>query len=267
MEPRGILTTATLGEVYIDEDGHVQYVYGRRRPRLGDLPEERQLRRLLNILGQVSSYRSGSRYNPRTVIRAVNAILPLGKKKAISVIEEFLRVTSRWGDNGRDGVFLVLRTLFEVPNDPRYMPPMYVGAPGPEAPDNPKLLPRFPIVIEGDIPFLVVRGYLLAGEAEDPEAHVRFFRECGTLRAKPLVPTAEPLKALDALVKSDHWTFHGTANRSLDDELRGRTCWATNCCASWIPFIARSRISSATRCHSTAMIRTDCGRRLPTCRN
>ena len=87
----------------------------------------------------------------------------------------------------------MLRTLFEVPNDPRYMPPMYVGAPGPEAPDNPKLLPRFPIVIEGDIPFLVVRG-ISCGGSGIPESHVRFFREVRDLRAKPLVPTAEPLK-------------------------------------------------------------------------
>ena len=91
------------------------------------LPEERELRRLLDILGQVPSYNAGRRYNPRTVIRAVNALLPLGKDKALATIEEFLRVTGFWEHNEGEGMFLVLRTLFDVPKDPGYMPPMMVG--------------------------------------------------------------------------------------------------------------------------------------------
>ena len=83
-------------------------------------------------------------------------------------------------------------------------------------------MPRFPIVIEGDIPFLVVESYEVEGFPEEPETHSRYFREHGTLRAKPLVPIAEPFKALDALVKSDHWTFHVTANDKLHDEQDGR---------------------------------------------
>jgi hypothetical protein len=216
----GHLTTATLGEVYINEKDRVQYVFGRGEPRVDRLPDERQLRPLLDILGQVSSYNAGASYNPRTVIRAVNALLPLGKEKALATIEEFLRVASDWHNSGRDGVFLVLRTLFDVPNEPGYMPEMFVGAPSPPEPKDRKRLPRFPIAIEGDIPLLIVDGYSLAGLAEQPEPHVRYFREHGTLRAEPLVPAAEPFKVLDQFAKSRRWIFR--AKGSLDDERRGR---------------------------------------------
>ncbi len=216
----GHLTTATLGEVYINEKDRVQYVFGRGEPRVDKLPDERELRRLLEILGQVSSYNAGGHYNPRTVIRAVNALLPLGKEKALATIEEFLRVASDWHNSGRDGVFLVLHTLFEVPNEPGYMPRMFVGAPSPPEPKDRKLLPRFPIAIEGDIPLLIVDGYSLNGYPEPPELHVKYFREHGTLRAEPLAPAAEPFQALDRLVRSRRWIFR--AKDDFNDERRGR---------------------------------------------
>src|SRR5262245_46388400 len=52
----GHLTTATLGQVYIDTKGKVQYVYGKGKPQTDKLPEERVLRQILEVLGQVPSY-------------------------------------------------------------------------------------------------------------------------------------------------------------------------------------------------------------------
>jgi hypothetical protein len=203
----GHLTTATLGQVYIGHDGRVQYVFGKGTPPK-DLPDEARLRELLNILGEVPSYNSGGSYNPRFVIRAVNALQPLGKERALAVIDEFLRVASHWDDDGREGMFLVLRTLFDVPADPGYMRRMMVGAAGPE-PKDPKLLPRFPVALEQDIPLLTVSGYTLAGQAEPPEFHVEYFRKQGTIRAKPLHPTDQPIQMLAEFEQSPRWPFRG----------------------------------------------------------
>jgi hypothetical protein len=207
----GHLTTATLGQVYIDEDGRAQYIYGRGDPPPDAMFAEPELRRLLDTLGEVPSYNDGLRYNPRAVIQAVNLLQPLGKGKALAAIQEHLRTT----DEG-EGAFLVLRTLFEVPEDPGYMPRMHVGAPSPTEPKNPKLLPRFPITIEGDIPLLLVTGYSLAGHPEHPMSHVNYFREHGKLREKQLVPIDAPFAALDELANSPRWIFNdgGWSDRS-----------------------------------------------------
>jgi hypothetical protein len=216
----GHLTTATLGQVYIGKDGRSQYVFGKGTPPPEGMFEERNLRVLLDALGEVPSYNAAWDYNPRKVIRAVNLLHPLGKEKALAAIDEYLRVSSHWHDDGREGVFLVLRTLFDVPEDLGHMPPMLVGAPSPSEPEDPKLLPRFPIAIEGDIPFLVAEGFNLAGSPEPPESHVAYFREKGRLRPKPLAPSAVPFQELDRFARSPRWTFKKTAG--LFDDERGR---------------------------------------------
>lgn len=201
----GHLTPVTLGQVYIDKGGCVQYVFGKGTPPPEGMFKEQDLRRLLDALGRVPSYSSGWQYDPRKVIRAVNLLQPLGKERALAVIDEYLRVASPWHDDGREGAFLVLRVLFDVPGDAGFMPVMRVGAPSPAGPKDPKLLPRFPIALEGDIPFLIVEGYDLCGEAERPQSHVDYFREQGTLRARPLIPSEHPFGELDAFSRSPRW--------------------------------------------------------------
>src|ERR1700726_851443 len=98
------------------------------------------------------------------------------------------------------------------------MPPMFVGVSSPVLePADKTILPRFPIVIEGEIPFLLVAGYMLAGEPQDPETHVAYFRSYGTIPAKPLNPTPKPFAAIEALAKSPRWIFGDKNNRHYDD--------------------------------------------------
>lgn len=201
----GHKTVATLGQVYVNTTGRVQAVFGKGLPPKDDLFEERHLRSLLEALGQAPAC-NGKDYNPRPLVRIVNLLQPLGKEKALAVIEEYLRVTSDWPPD-REGMFLVLRTLFKVSENPGYMPSMGMGASDPPAPANPQLLPRFPISIEGDIPFLVVHGYSLEGVPEDPQSHVEYFRKYGKIRARPLVPTTKPFAAIEEFASSPRWPF------------------------------------------------------------
>ena len=159
------------------------------------------------------------------MIRAVNLLQPLGKERALAAIEEFLRVSAPFTEGkAREGLFVVLRTLFEVPtgqtefpyemkSTPGYMPPILAGSPYPEEPNDKRLLPHFPVAIEGDIPFYLVSIYEIGGVPDFPDSHVSYFRKFGKLRAKPLLPTARPVLArsvreVSALV------FQGQAIRS-----------------------------------------------------
>lgn len=190
---RGHLAFATLGAVHLQADRTVQYVFGGRGKPLTAMPEP-ELRRLLELLAAVPSY--DDTLEPLALVRAVNALHALGKDRALAVVDEFLRVSSWLDDPGREGVFLVMRALFDVPA--AGMPPMMVGAPSPAPPQDPALAPRFPLVIVDDVPFKLVRGYMLAGHAEPPEDDVAAFRKVGVVRKRPLAPTPRALDAIDA---------------------------------------------------------------------
>ena len=188
-------TFATLGTVHLQADHKVQYVFGGAGTPYGGIAEP-ELRRLLELVDGVPSY--NATLEPLRLIRAVNALHPLGKDRALAVIDEYLRVSSDLDDPGREGVFLLLRALFDVP--PGGMPPMMVGAPSPAAPKDTAALPRFPLVIVDDVPLTLVAGYALAGEAEPPAMDVAAFRKVGTLRKRPLAPAATALDAIDRFV-------------------------------------------------------------------
>ena len=124
-------------------------------------------------------------YNPTYVIETVNALHPLGKDEALDKIIQYLQ--NRGEENDVVGLFWVLRVLFDVPEDGSF-PPVRIGQPNIPHPDVPQKMPRFPIVIIRDIPFLIVNGYTLSGLPEPVESHVAKYRDYGTLRGKPLVP-------------------------------------------------------------------------------
>jgi hypothetical protein len=153
----------------------------------------------------------GYHFNPQDLVAAVNALQPLGKDLAVAALAEYLRVCPSVDNSSREGVFLILRALFEVPVDPGFLPRMLAGAPDPPEPRDPRKLPRFPLAIEGDIPFMLVHGYELGGHPQDPGDHLRYFREHGTLRAKPLAPTGTPWNALHTVLAANG-SLYGTTD-------------------------------------------------------
>lgn len=123
-------------------------------------------------------------YDPRLVIAAVNALQPRGDA-ALSVVDDFL--AGREGTEPAMGLFWVLRVLMEMPGWEPF-PAVAIGTPTVDPPANPGRLPRFPIVVVDDIPFLTVRGYVLGGLAQPVEDHVLYYRSWGSVRPSPLAP-------------------------------------------------------------------------------
>lgn len=137
------------------------------------------------ILDRASSSEFES-YLPTTVIEAVNALQPLGKDRALDAIEAYLARADQESD--RHGLFLVMRVLFEVPAEPGHHPPLRLGGSVPPPPADPTSLPLFPIALIGDIPLMLVSGYVLGGEPEPLAGHLAHFRAHGTIRTQPLRP-------------------------------------------------------------------------------
>jgi hypothetical protein len=146
-------------------------------------------------------------YDPSTVIAAVNALQPLGKEHALEQIDSCLHGLPAAAYPS--GLLWVLRVLFDVPEKLGF-PPVVMGTPDVPAPADPTQLPRFPIVILCDIPFLVVREFILFGLPEPVQAHVAYFRRHGVLRATSLTPAANPARLEEELLQLWH-TAYGDA--------------------------------------------------------
>jgi hypothetical protein len=160
---------------------------------------------LKSILRQIDK---ASDDDPLSLIQTVNRLQPLGKGKALAAISEFLRVGDEFQGDIPPPLFLVLRLLFDVPEETGFMPPMYVGAPIPEEPKDPKLLPLFPLALVDDVPLYLVYGYEGEGLPQPVEEHVDYFSKNGKLREHPLQPANDPLAVLAKLEQSPQWSIY-----------------------------------------------------------
>ncbi len=219
----GHLTFPVYGQIFISDQGKAKWVFGGARPPTNpSLFAESELSRLLRVIDRTPGL-SGYRYDPGRVIEVVNALQPLGKEKALAAVDEYLRVATSIDSKAREGLFLVLRVLFDVPENG--MPPMYVGAPAPSDPMDPRQYPRFPILLVDDLPLNLVWGYAIAGFPQPVEQHVEFFRKEGRLRARPLAPTNDPVGIIQRIERSPDWIYRkegGSNFQQYGNMLRGQ---------------------------------------------
>jgi hypothetical protein len=205
---------ASLGAVAFTDRGAVFSTHGTSAPAPVDGVSEPALRALHAQLAAVPGL-EGHSFDPRPLVAAVNALHPLGKPRALAVITEYLRVVSPWTRARTDGVFLVLRALFDPPAGSAH-PVMHVGAPDLAPPADPLVLPAFPLVIVDEVPLLLVGGYMLGGLPEAPSAHLAWYRANGVLRRGPLRPTpAQVASVITRFEASPAGAALGAARASL----------------------------------------------------
>jgi hypothetical protein len=215
----GHLSFPTLGSICFDDNHTVQLIFGQGRPPSPLLFEEVELRYLLSILGQSDS---PLLFDPLWAIKVVNVLQPLGKEKALAVIQEFDRV-GPFRLNSRD-LFLLLRVLFEVPDNPGFMPEWGLGSSEPKDPLDPKRIPRFPIAILDDVPLNLTFMVFYSGQPVPLDAHLDYYRDHGSIRTKPLHPTDKPLQIFTRLFKEYGWLYEnrelGLAKSSVESQLQ-----------------------------------------------
>ncbi len=205
---QGHLSFPTLGCVFIDNSNRVQDVLGGKgRPPESGLFKEDELQRLLRLL-DTSPGLFGANANPLTLIQTANTLKALGKDKALAAIAEYVRVADPWAEFGdRYRPYSVLLVLFNFPDNVDPGKAGGFGAIIPSRPQDPHLMPRFPIVIVDGIPLLLIQGDMLAGVATPMEKILDFFRTNGLFCPQPLVPGNDPLAALNDLLNSRQWIY------------------------------------------------------------
>ena len=198
----GHLGFPTLGRVYFMDEK--VWFHGPNEDPFEQLVPEEQLRRTLRLLGDRRP--RSLTHDPLWVVRCVNALVAMGKDKAIFCIEQYLRVVSPTWDADSD-LFWVMRALFEVPDPPGYMQVPAIGAISPTPPGDLTVTPRFPIVIVYEIPFNVLTGVQLGGSPEQPLWALRGYYSKWPLRKKPLVLPDDPFPSMTKLRSSPQWPW------------------------------------------------------------
>ena len=149
------------------------------------------------------------------LIRAVNALRPLGKQRALGALEDYVQLI-RSGDyfSEQDIVFWIIRLLFEpIRLDDRIPSPgiavsFVVGQSADEI-----NWPLNPMAVSGDVPFMAGHQIGMSGPPEWPSSQIRWARLHGVIRDDPLVPTANPLAAAETILASRGFKALGRYSR------------------------------------------------------
>ena len=151
----------------------------------------------------------GESFDPAAAVRAVNRLLAAGPAAALDALRSRARDATTGPEQG--DVLVLCRLAFD-PAPGAVLPPLLAGVPDVVVPEDAEAeWPRFPLALVDDVPFLLVRGYLVGGLAEPPAEHVERCTRAGQLRTRPLSP-APPLAAVAALLGSDAWERLAAAN-------------------------------------------------------
>jgi hypothetical protein len=198
-------TFPTLGHVGFNE--RVSYFQGAGTPFADrDFPEAgiRDLVQLLSTIHPDWMRNEPIVYNPLTLIRIVNRLIPLGKSRCLALTNEFLRVSGDLEVAVDQG--LVLRILFDVPKSGA-MPDGWWWVSMPEGVE-PRLAPRFPMFLVDDVPLLLHENVFgRSGQGWPVKRDVLFFEKHGTVRSQPLKPPDNPMSVVDGLVSSPSWIW------------------------------------------------------------
>lgn len=138
----------------------------------------------------------GHTFHPRRALDAIVALQALDVDARMPALHAW--ATSRAPDVP-SGVFAVVRAALQIPGrdqpatewpgalQPGYLRPPALGGPTPPAPDDPTLLPRFPVFVLEDVPLVVVSGYTLRGKPEPLTMHLDGLAEA-SWRTEPFRP-------------------------------------------------------------------------------
>lgn len=155
----------------------------------------------LQALNRSPSALNSPSFDPVQLVRAANAVQALGSQ-ALPALKEYgaLAKSMPYPEARKYG--LDVNRLFPVLQLHSSQPsPFRLGAGGVRNPGA-AAWPLFPVILEQDLPFMVVTDYILGGKPEDPVGRLG---PGFLLKATPLAPARNPVEAVEALTSSSRW--------------------------------------------------------------
>ena len=170
-----------------------------------ELPASPEIAPELRLIDRASSW-PDSNYDGIKLVRAVNALQPLGKERALELLLEYTNSLEDTYDDGNI-VFWIIRLLFEpvdlgqqIPSPAIYMS-FDTGDKGNYTDGYSVTWPLDPIDLSHDVPFMLGHGIGGSGRPEHPNSHITWATKFGVIRESPLRPE-NPLVAADRLLNS-----------------------------------------------------------------
>jgi len=130
------------------------------------------------------------------LVRVVNGLKPLGKQRALALLEEYLQKTKSDQDD-KFGVFWIIRLLFEPKNAGEKIPVPAIWVYGPSQTE----WPLTPLASVFDVPFTLALGGGFGGLPEHPTSHIGWARRAGQIREDNFTPI-DPLSAVEFVIRS-----------------------------------------------------------------
>jgi hypothetical protein len=147
-------------------------------------------------------------FDPVNLIRAVNRLQSMGEAKAVEALKAYDKLCMDnpckvWHHLDSERIVWITRLLWvpKTATSPQMRPPR-LGAPLECIDEDSNFQAVYPLVLQDDIPFCAISGYILGGLPEDPMCYLESCRAEGQFRAKPLSPTSDPIRAAEDLITS-----------------------------------------------------------------
>ena len=155
----------------------------------------------LQALNRSPSAFNGASFDPVLLVRAANAVRALGSQGLPALKAYYDLATQAPYEVARKHsldafrIFPVIQLCGSNPS------PFRLGAGGVRNPGA-ATWPLFPMILEQDVPFMVVTDYALGGLPEDPLGRLGPGR---SLNPTVLAPVLDPVEAVEALTSSSRW--------------------------------------------------------------
>lgn len=173
-------------------------------------PNQRKVSHILNAhalnLMQMLSGFQGLRFNPLHLIKTVNYFHKMGFDQSLQALREYCMLAREQASkNNPENALMVARVLYEHREKKGGVPQLILGQPDLNTPEDNMLFPQFPIVIYRGIPFLLISGYIAAGQGMPPLEYIEWCQRYGKLRSGHLLPDDNPLASVDEFLLSSSW--------------------------------------------------------------